>query len=301
MTRQSPHRNSSRSHLGKEEKQNFKNLLEDRLNSLTIPQSVLECRDVKCRDTTHRVELDSFAMDLLETLQEIAETSLPMPAVGENSKAKGKSNGVIPGWKEAVKPFKDKAYFWHQVWVSLGRPINTEIHKVMKRSKNKYHHEFKKCRKAEEKIKKSKLLDACLNGGGDLFKEIKSMRKSNSVVATSMDGVQNNVTDHFREKYEKLFNSTDDGTELLKVQKLTEARVFNQSMVDIMKVTPDVVKEAAQKLKPGKSDPIFSFSSDCFKNAPDALSDKLTNLLQVFFCPWTMDMLPWYSITHHQR
>ena len=265
-----------------EEKQNFKNLLEDRLNSLTIPQSVLECRDVKCRDTTHRVELDSFAMDLLETLQEIAETSLPMPAVGENSKAKGQSNGVIPGWKEAVKPFKDKAYFWHQVWVSLGRPINTEIHKVMRRSKNKYHHEFKKCRKAEEKIKKSKLLDACLNGGGDLFKEIKSMRKSNSVVATSMDGVQNNVTDHFREKYEKLFNSTDDGTELLKVQKLTETRVFNQSMVDIMKVTPDVVKEAAQKLKPGKSDPIFSFSSDCFKNAPDALYVKLTNLLQGF-------------------
>ena len=116
------------------------------------------------------------------------------------------------------------------------------------------------------------------------------MRKSNSVVATSMDGVQNNFTVHFRDKYEKLFKSTDDGTELLKVQKLTEARVFNQSLVDIMKVTPDVMKEAAQKLKPGKSDPIFS---------PLTVS----RMLQMLCLPsWptfcrgflSIAMLPWY-------
>ena len=62
------------------------------------------------------------------------------------------------------------------------------------------------------------------------------MRKSNSVLATSMDWVQNNVTDHFRDKYAKLFKSTDDGKDLLKVQKLTAARVFIQSLVDNLKV-----------------------------------------------------------------
>ena len=77
----------------------------------------------------------------------------------------------------------------------------------MKRSRNKYHYELKKCRKAEDKIRSSKLLDACINGGCDLFKEIKSIAKT--VVATSMDGVQDNVKDHFRDKNEKLFNSTD--------------------------------------------------------------------------------------------
>ena len=166
----------------REEKENFESLLEDRLSQLIIPISVLECRDVKCRDPTHKEDLDNFAMDLLETLQEIAETTLPMPS----KKGKGRDNGVIPGWNEAVKPFKDKAYFWHQVWVSLGRPVNSEVHKVMKRSRNKYHYELKKCRKAVDKIRSSKLLDACLNGGGDIFKEIKSMRNVKSVVATSM-------------------------------------------------------------------------------------------------------------------
>ena len=62
----------------------------------------------------------------------------------------------------------------------------------------------------------------------------------------------------------------------------TEERVLSQSLVEVLKVTPDVVKEAAQKLKSGKSDPVFSFSSDCFKNAPDILYAKLANLLQGF-------------------
>ena len=32
----------------------------------------------------------------------------------------------IPGWREIVGPFREEAYFWHQVWVSYGRPLNTE-------------------------------------------------------------------------------------------------------------------------------------------------------------------------------
>ena len=58
--------------------------------------------------------------------------------------------------------------------------------------------------------------------------------------------------------------------------------MFDQSLVDVLKVTPDVVKEAAQKLKSGKNDPFFSFSSDCLKNAPSVLYTKLTSLLQGF-------------------
>ena len=38
------------------------------------------------------------------------------------------------------------------------------------------------------------------------------MRKAKSTVATSMDGVQDNVIDHFRDKHSNLFNSTDDGS-----------------------------------------------------------------------------------------
>jgi hypothetical protein len=219
--------------------------------------------------------LDIFTMELLETMQEVAEENLPIPAGGGNNT---KSKKLIPGWREVVSPFREDAYFWHQIWLSCGRPLNTEVHKIMKKTRNKY----KKCRKAEDRIKRSKLLDSCLNGDGDLFSEIKSLRKSKPVVATSMDGVTENVKDHFRKKYENLFNSADDGLELLKVQSETEAKVDETSMETVSKVTPDIIKQAAQKLKSGKSDPVFSFSSDCFKNGTESLFENLSFLLQSF-------------------
>ena len=58
--------------------------------------------------------------------------------------------------------------------------------------------------------------------------------------------------------------------------------VLNQSLEDVLMVTPAIVKEAAHKLKSGKGDPVFSFSSDCFKNASDILYDKLSILMQIF-------------------
>ena len=49
------------------------------------------------------------------------------------------------------------------------------------------------------------------------------------------------------------------------------------SLSDVKKVTPAVVKSAAKKLKAGKSDPVYSFSSDCIK----VDSDKLAELLSI--------------------
>ena len=197
-------------------------------------------------------------------------------------KSGNKKQKVIPGWREEVKPFRDQAYSWHQIWLSAGRPLNTELHRIMKRSRNRYHYEFKKCQKAEDRIRKNKLLDACLNGGADLFSEIKSMRKSKPVVASSMDDVHDNVKEVFKNKYEKLYNSTDDGADLLRVQAEIANRVDETSLKDVLKVTPAIVKEAAHKLKSGKSDPVFSFSSDCFKNARDPLYEKLSLILKGF-------------------
>ena len=153
---------------------------------------------------------------------------------------------------------------------------------MMKKTRNKYHYEYKKCQRAEEKVKKSKLFEACVSGDGDLFKELKSLRKSKAVVATSMDGVTDNVEEHFKNKYKQLFNSTNDGVELVKVQAETEALIEERSLEDVLKVTPEVVKEAAHKLKSGKSDPVFSFSSDCFKNASDQMFEKLAMMIQSF-------------------
>ena len=149
----------------------------------------------------------------------------------------------------------------------------------MKRSRNIYHYHYRKCKKAEQTIVKNKLLDACLNGGGDIFKEIKKLRATKPTVAASMDGVQNDVSGHFKNIYSELYNSVNDREDLIKIADETETKVNFLSLMDVDKVTPDVIKEAASHLKDSKSDPTFSFNSDCIKNGTDQLFEKLSTSL----------------------
>ena len=72
---------------------------------------------------------------------------------------------------------------------------------MMKRSRNLYHYQIRKCKKAEEKVKKNKLLDACLNGDVDLFTEIKKMRKIREQPANTIDGVSKVIPGHFAKIY----------------------------------------------------------------------------------------------------
>ena len=187
-----------------------------------------------------------------------------------------------PGWSEEVKPFRDIAFFWSQVWKSAGSPINTELHKVMKRTRNIYHYQAKKCRKAEDSIKRNKLLDACANGSGDIFCEIKKLRSCKTVAATSIDGIKDDIPDHFKSIYSDLYNSVDDKEQLANLVKSIETEVNSTHLHDVNRVTPEVVKEAAKHLKDNKSDPIYSFSSDAIKNSPDILYDKLAVIIRCF-------------------
>ena len=71
-----------------------------------------------------------------------------------------------------------------------------------------------------------------------------------------------------------------DENELLKVDYEAAAMVDENSQADVDKVTPKISKEAAQKLTPGKSDPVFSFSTDCFKHPPELLFQHLSIIIQ---------------------
>ena len=65
-----------------EEKKAFQDSLEDRLGSVQCPDSVSRCQDTKCQDESHRADLDLFAAEVLEAVQEVAEASLPVPREG---------------------------------------------------------------------------------------------------------------------------------------------------------------------------------------------------------------------------
>ena len=123
------------------------------------------------------------------------------------------------------------------------------MHNIMKKTRNQYHYQYKKCVKAEDKIRSSKLLSACLGEGGDLFKEIKNLRKCAPVVANSIDGVSDNIPEHFASIYSELYNSADDAEKLREVHIKVESLVEASQSEKVAMITPDLVKKASEKLR----------------------------------------------------
>ena len=256
-----------------EEKSMYKTCLEEHLSGIAVPLPLVACNNVKCTNPEHHDMVDKLAIEVLEAVQTSAESNLKFPSTG-NGKSKA---SIVPGWKTTVKPFRDTAYFWHQVWVSCKKPINTQVHNIMKRTRNIYHYQFNKCKRAEDKIRKNKLLDACLNQGEDgvdLFKEIKS------VVASFIDGVNANIPEHFRNIYSQLYNSVDDAEDMARVSNEVEGKINMFSLRDVEKVTPELIKTATKKLRAGKSDPVYIFSSDCIKVDSDMLAELLAIIIK---------------------
>ena len=119
-------------------------------------------------------------------------------------------------------------------------------------------------------------MDACINGNGEIFQEIKKMRSFKPPVASSMDGKKENIANHFKDIYGELYNSVDDMNNMFEMKQEIETRINFSQLSEVTKVTPEIVKEAASNLKDNKGDPTYLFSSDCLKNGPDKLYQLLS-------------------------
>ena len=78
------------------------------LEKIEVPQSVEMCQDVKCKNPDHLRDLDTFTLDLMDTVQKVAEQELPTPTQGTNKNDDIKIK-MVPGWNEEVRPYKEEA------------------------------------------------------------------------------------------------------------------------------------------------------------------------------------------------
>ena len=101
------------------------------LRQLVVPHCIEHGHDVHCHGENHINNSDDFLMEMLWTIQSTAVTCLSSSGTKDN-----RNKQQIACWCEEVQPFKDTAMFWHSIWMSAGRPINTELHRIMKRTRN---------------------------------------------------------------------------------------------------------------------------------------------------------------------
>ena len=132
-------------------------------------------------------------------------------------------------------------------------------------------------------LKKNTFLRACTdNKNTDLFKAIGSLRRSAPTVANTIDGKSEDIPDHFGGIYESLYNSVVDNQELIGLQHTLNTKINGSCMNEVTKVTSSVISDAVAHIKQNKTDAIFNFSSDCFKNALRILYDQLAAIFRVF-------------------
>ena len=252
----------------------FNRNLDQNLTQQSIPKCV-ECKDVHCTDVNHIEEIDKYAKDVLDAVDQSIKT-IAMSKRQNINKAK-----IVPGWSDVVKPFCDEAKFWHAIWSSAGRPLNTTLHHIMKQTRNRYHYAIRKCKRASESIKKDKLLSACLAGKDNIFDKLHKMRKVKSSSPTTMDG-HSKPAERFQEVYSKLYSSTDDEDETKSILDEIDASIDAKSLEDVDLVTPEVIENVVKQIKSNKKDPVFTFNSNCIKQAPSSLYHHLANIIKAF-------------------
>ena len=75
------------------------------------------------------------------------------------------------------------------------------------------------------------------------------------VTANKIDEKEDNIEGHFATIYNGLYNSVDDHDDLIVVAKEIELNISESSSLEVKKITPVLVKEAARYIKPNKSNP----------------------------------------------
>ena len=105
-----------------------------------------------------------------------------------------------------------------------------------------------------------------------------------------MEGEEEIVV-NFCELYSDLYNSANSSQAMLELKEKLSGLIGADSVSEADKVTAEVVKRAAIRMKPGKNYVSESFSSDLILHSPDSMFKPILFTLSHYH----------YTILHHNQ
>ena len=256
------------------ELQSYTMELQQRLQALHCPGSLLHCRDPQCTEPDHSKERDSLVLDLLMAMVETSYTTLPL--TGRAGGGRGRRD-IIAGWSTEVEPFRLESNFYYRAWLAAGKPRHGAEHEARLRSHALFRHAVRRTKRAAKLHQAQGLFGAAMAGDLHLFKEMRRVRTGKGQMeemAETVDGVsgEQGVADTFAEIFSTLYNSSGSESEMVVLQNQIRGLVQAQdSLKEVDKMSAEVVKKAAISLKPHKMDVSQGFSSDALLHGPDLL------------------------------
>ena len=137
----------------------------------------------------------------------------------------------------------------------LWRTPEYAIHSVRKNSRNKYHYQIRKCRRAESFIRIQKIAESCSMTNNDLISEERHETERQRKVVCKNDSVIGGVSgkqipEVFAEKYSKLFNRYESSlnSSTITMAKIEEM-INEQSLKGLDKINSGSICEAVDKSK----------------------------------------------------
>ena len=269
----------------------YQEKLQEGLARLEMPDSIT-CCDVMCTDASHSTARDRFLLDIMSTVIEASYSSIsPTPAPSKGSRRHLK----LPGWNEEVKPLKDDSKFWYSIWLSAGRPSSGALHSVVVNAKVKYRHAVRKAQKKANTERASTMLAAAESGDKALMAQMKAVmgsKKTKQEMPDSLEGSvgEGEILEKFRDLYSELYNSCSTEGEMKDLLQDLKNHIDCRAEGEVAKMTPQVVKRACNRMKPGRLDVSQSFTSDVFRQGPDLLYEHLANVFKSFLVHGTMPL-----------
>ena len=220
-------------------------------------------------------------MKVMESMEGAAVDCLH--STGGGKKPNSGQHPVTPGWSEYVKPYCEESKFWCSTWRSAGSPVQGDLYNAMLFSKRQYKYAIRRLKRANDKIQNDKFVQGILNGGVNIFNEIKKFRVAFRNSSSRVDDQvgSKNISNRFAEIYSDLYNQ-HELSELDELEKSIGEKVSDLSLIDVDKISVNLVKKALKKMKDGKNDSLYNIQSECLTNGQDIFIQHVTNLLKTF-------------------
>ena len=252
------------------------------MGKFAIPNDVLNCRNVKCKNESHIAQLKLLYENLCNCLTEASNKVFGV-------KAK-RSFDIRPGFNEHVKELHDIARKRFVAWRNANKPrdFNNPFFREMNCSRARFKLALRYIKKHENRMRQEAIASALCDGDGDgnFWKEIKKLTPNNVPLPSSIDNAtgKKEVTELWKAHFEQLLNCVSG-------KNVSELEYECQMAPNII-ISPSETEDAINDLASGKTcgkDGIYAehlkYSSHYFKTI---LSKCLTSFLVHGYLPDTL-------------